>query len=231
MNNDSPFIDAHTHKIPTSNNIAIVNILLRRDDNHNEEPLISSNVNQVTYFSVGIHPWYLENWEKSIDRLEEIANVPKVLAIGECGLDRTRETPFDRQKQAFLTQISVSENLKKPVIVHCVKAYSELIQLRKQAKPTKPWIIHGFNNNLEVAQKCIENGMMLSFGRSLLYNSKLTEVIKLMNLNNFLLETDENEVPIEEIYTKCADIKAISVKQLKLELSQNFNKLFNNVTS
>ncbi len=233
MDKASPFVDAHTHKIQTDGNIWIVNILLKENSEEvrlNMPSALSVKVNLEPgiYFSVGIHPWYIDNWESKIKELEELSSNPKVVAIGECGLDKKHESSLDAQEQAFLFQILLSENLKKPLVIHCVKAFNELIQTRKSTKAQMPWVIHGFNNSLEIARQCIEYGMVVSFGKSLLSkNSKSVDVVKSLANNKFLLETDESNLPIEEIYTKCAGIKGISLEQLKIDMFQNVNHYFN----
>ena len=225
------FVDAHTHKIKVGSNIAIVNIMLRGDSDLTKDAfpalLLPTTPNTGIYFSAGIHPWYLNNWESTIKLLEELACNPKVIAIGECGLDKNSASLFDKQEQALRFQISLSENLKKPLIIHCIKAFNELIRLRKATHPAMPWIIHGFNNSAEIAGKCLEAGMVLSFGKSLHdKNSKSVELVKSLANNEFLLETDESDFSIEEVYAKCSDVKGIATEKLKFDMFQNFNHYF-----
>jgi len=227
--NPLPLVDIHTHNFKPSGNITIVNVILAdKSDNKNSiSPILLRNQKPFTYFSAGIHPWFSDDWETQIKLLEELSVHPKVIALGECGLDKSIKTSLDEQRKILNLQIKLSEKTQKPLIIHCIKAYNELIEIRKSTKSDLPWIIHGFNSSLKVAENCIKYGIYLSFGRSLFNNSlKMTELIQWIPISKLFLETDESDLPIEEIYLKYLKIKGISMNQLKVEMLQNFNTCF-----
>ena len=121
--------------------------------------------NDVAY-SVGIHPWWTATaeWEDLMRGLYSWAEHPQVVRIGECGLDKLQGASVELQEQVFLMHVSLSERLKKPLTIHCVKAFDRLLALRKQLRPTQRWAIHGFRGKPELAQQLLAAGFDLSFG-------------------------------------------------------------------
>ena len=227
MGNEIPYIDAHTHKIKAGSQIHVVNILVKKDFTEYQDFIALNSQNPKILFSAGIHPWYMGDWKKQIDRLKEIATNPLIIAIGECGLDKNSKSPLDEQIELFYSQIALSEALRKPLIIHCVKAYNEILEIRQHSKSAIPWIIHGFNSSAEMARQCLDLGITLSFGQSLLDSkSHSAQIIKPLSNSSFLLETDESNHSIEEIYLQCANIKNISIEQLMSELVKNFYLIF-----
>ena len=118
------------------------------------------------WFSVGVHPWYLtfENKKDYINYVLANSENTYCKAIGECGLDKICNTDFELQKDVFVEMIDISEKKKKPLIIHCVKAFNEIIELHKKLKPAQKWIIHGFRGKPELAKILTDIGIMLSFG-------------------------------------------------------------------
>ncbi|CAM1351777.1 TatD family hydrolase [Tenacibaculum insulae] len=210
------YINIHTHQI--IKNTASVSILNRYPDATNFE----------TPFSIGIHPWYIN--ESDIDN--ELCFITKQLhhkncfAIGECGLDKLCKTNFEMQLSVFKKHILLSEKYQKPLIIHCVKSFQEILQLKTALKPKQPWVIHGFNKNSQVAASLIKKGCFLSFGKSLLTSIKLQEVFKTISLDKIFLETDNAEININTIYQKAAAIKSIEIAKIKETIYQNFKNTF-----
>ena len=145
-------------------------------------------------------------------------------AIGECGLDKNINTDFSLQKQIFKAHITLSENIKKPLIIHCVKSFSEVIAIKKEMQPQQLWVLHGFRKNITIANELIKNNIKLSFGKALLEDEKLQNILATLSIENFFLETDDADICIQKIYQKASEIKGISVEDLNLLLSQNFSK-------
>lgn len=220
------FVNIHSHKISNDAAISIVNIILDKNDGNFTDPSLLENDKPNIHFSVGIHPWFLNNWQSRVSALENIGNHSKVIAIGECGLDKTQDTSLSEQTEVFRVHINLSEKLKKPLIIHCVKAYNELIQIKKKVNPKQPWIIHGFNNNAQIARQCVESGMCISLGKSL-FNTQLNSMlVTCIPLSHLFLETDETDFTIQEIYQKYADLKEIPMDRLKFDMTRNFNNYF-----
>lgn len=115
------YFDAHTHTFSKEENVLSV---------VNKYP-VSENFSHR--FSIGIHPWFIKvkTLNTQFTVLEEKIQHKNCLAIGECGLDKLTEVDFQTQKEVFVTQIQLSEKYKKPLIIHCVKAHQEIIELKK----------------------------------------------------------------------------------------------------
>ena len=133
-------------------------------------------------YSVGIHPW---NWRRADSRalrlLRALAAEPQVIAIGECGLDAhhpqlppsppsilstspSKLSILESQTRLLDIHIALSEQLRKPLILHIVKAYQEIIALHNRWSPAQPWIIHGFRGKPQLARQLLDHGFHLSFG-------------------------------------------------------------------
>ena len=176
------------------------------------------------YFSVGIHPQNIhEQWENDLENLKIISQNPKCLAIGECGLDALVNIDENLQKKVFEAQILWANSIQKPVIIHCVKRFQELIPFQKIAKV--PLIVHGFNKKKAIADEMLKHGFYLSFGKSVLHNLSLQTSLKEIPLEKIFLETDDADFDIAELYLKTAEIKEISVEKLQEQISKNLEIL------
>lgn len=213
------FLDIHTHQTKQEQGaVAIQSISL------SESTFLA--MPKTKPISIGIHPWYgkLEELEKNMKYLNVLARQENVKLIGECGLDKLKGETMESQQQMLEAQILLAEELQKPVILHCVKAFDELIALKKRLRPSVPMIIHGFNKKLEMAQQLVNQGFYLSFGAAVLKSEKVALALEKTQAP-FFLETDEADVDIKEIYTKVAEIKKISVDELKDVIFANWKKL------
>lgn len=210
------YFDIHTHATSSSNQVfAIQNRYPTSDD-------FSSP------FSVGMHPWFLkkETLEMDLLLMEQKLQNPNCFAIGECGLDKAIEINFQFQKEVFIKQIAFSEQFQKPIIIHCVRAFQEIIELKNQLLPTQPWIFHGFHKDKQLAISLIKNGFFLSFGEAVLNNNKTQTVILEIPIDKLLIETDNSAFTIQEIYQKIAAIKQVPMVTLQKQIQTNFTHIF-----
>lgn len=185
---------------------------------------------RAAHGSVGLHPWYLEGIElgAATTWLREQAAKPEILALGEAGLDKVCKTPWDLQLLAFQRCVEISEAFRKPLILHCVRAYSELIALKKAWKPVQPWIFHGFDKPPETAEMLLKAGCFLSFGAALFRNnSKAAESLQATLADRFFLETDDAVVTIEAVYARAAAIRGVDPGALQETVSSTFSRVFN----
>jgi TatD DNase family protein len=160
--------------------------------------------------SAGLHPWHVAaDWEDQLRMLGEVAGTKRVMLIGEAGLDKLCKTDFALQQTVFLRQIELAEEVQKPLIIHCVKAWPELIAIRKKMLPSVPWIIHGFRGKPELARQLLDLDLYLSYGEK--FNA---DSLRITPLERLCTETDESRLPIEEICRKIAEAKGISVEEL-----------------
>lgn len=172
-------------------------------------------------FSCGIHPWYSEESENQMNYLTEIASNPRIIAIGETGLDKLKGPSYDIQIPVFKKHIELSERLKKPVIIHCVKAWEELIQVRRETNPTQPWIIHGYRGKPELTKRLISEGFMFSVGDTINVESMLLIPIHLL-----FCETDEDDMNIREVYAQAAHALNMELEEFADKIAQNVHRVF-----
>lgn len=197
-------VDIHTHIIKNIGNQSVYNIPLQDADSF-------FLTGTTGLFSVGVHPWYINEQysNETLKKLNTRLSNEQIIFVGECGLDNKIDTPLQIQAGIFEKQIQLSEEKQKPVIIHCVGHYNELLNLKKQWKPTQKWIIHGFRGKPQLAEQILKAGCDLSFGEH--FNA---DSIKITPISNLYIETDESKLPVKEIYCRIAAIKGCSVKDL-----------------
>ncbi|MNX28077.1 putative deoxyribonuclease YcfH [compost metagenome] len=182
----------------------------------------------IPFYSIGIHPWYIDKnrIDEDLKIIEEKLQTHNCLAIGECGLDKRIEVPFDLQISVFEKQLELAEKFKKPVVIHCVAAFQEVMEIKKKMKINVPMIIHGFSKNNQLAEQLISSGFYLSFGKYLLKNPDLKTVFQNVPNDRFLLETDTIEESIQQVYELASEYKGLNLKELKEVISSNYRRLF-----
>jgi TatD DNase family protein len=164
-----------------------------------------------------------------LDFIRKNANSKQVFAIGECGLDKLIDIPISKQEEIFIEQIKIAEKVKKPLIIHCVKAFEELIRIKKELKINIPLIVHGFNNKEQIAEQLIKNGFYISFGKALMIDdSNAQRIIQKIHNTKIFLETDDGDTSIKTIFEKASLLKHITIEDLKRMMIVNFKKLKNN---
>jgi len=210
------FINTHTHAQIYDANLELVNLSL-------------DNAEKPNYYSYGLHPWYIEKetFEDELRLLEIKLNETRCLALGECGLDKLSKVDFNLQLEVFEAQIKIANQVKKPLIIHCVKAFNELINCLNLSDNQMPVIIHGFNNNENIARVMVDQGYYFSFGKALLnYESNAAKALKNVGRKNFFLETDDADLSIKYVYKKASEILGIEEEFLKIQLQSNFERVF-----
>ena len=168
--------------------------------------------------SAGIHPWSIgDGWESTFAHIAEFAKASNVIAIGECGMDilKSPASP-ELQEKIFRAHISLSESLKKPLIIHCVKTYDRIIALRKETRPQQPWIIHGFRGKPEQARQLVKAGLYISLGEKF----NIDSVIEIP-AERLFIESDESALPLEDIYAAIAAAKEVSIEKLAQQTRSN----------
>lgn len=208
-------IDIHTHSLLGDNEYLELKSFFHK-----------SYIPETEFFSVGIHPWHAEKADTGtlIDELRPKAH--KAFAIGECGLDKNSSCSFEKQMEVFEAQIDISEKLKKPLIIHAVKTYPDVISLHKKHHPSQSWIIHGFRDNMQTMKACTDHRIYLSYGALLMRGFEPHETVFKNTPDNLLfLETDESNVSIRKIYERAAFIKGIAFDDMVTQINQNFKAI------
>jgi len=162
------------------------------------------------WVSVGLHPWSLtEEWKKDFLHVREWASFSQVKAIGESGLDKVIKSPF--QYEAFLAHVQLSEEINKPLVIHCVKAVDEIIKIRRMFVPKQPWIFHGFRGKPQLAEQLLKEGFYLSFGEHFNLMS-----VQICPADKLCMETDESNLSIQEIEKR--------IRKVRQSESESFSK-------
>lgn len=182
----------------------------------------------IPHYSIGIHPWYLDvnHVDEELAIIESKLQFENCLAVGECGLDKRIAIPLSLQFEVFEKQLHLAQKYAKPVILHCVAAFQELIAIKNQLKITVPMIVHGFSKNEIIAKQLVDAGFYLSFGKYLLRNPELETVFKTIPNDRFFLETDTMEEGIREVYAVAAKLKNLEKEVMQKQIQENYVKVF-----
>ena len=180
------------------------------------------------FYSIGIHPWHIDEskLEDQLSVIEAATWDSNCRAIGECGLDKRIETPLALQQEVFIRQVEIAMHHDKPLVLHCVAAYQEVIEIKNKLNVTVPMIIHGFSKNLQTANQLLDQGFHLSFGKYLLRNPELEHTFTDVPDDRFFLETDTIEENLREVYAQAASYKKIEIQELKNTVENNFRRVF-----
>jgi TatD DNase family protein len=223
MNHPLPgdYIDIHTHGSGIIPGIyAVENLMAHEQRIPGDNPDLPS-----TY---GIHPWHLDNrtLEHLIANVQSVASSPNLIAIGEAGFDKLRGPEIATQAKAFESQVIISEEFRKPLYIHCVRAWDELLPAHKRFRPKMPWLIHGFRGNPELAIQLISKGMYLSFWFDFIIRPEASKLVRSLPVERIFLETDGADVDIRMIYNKVAGDLDMSVDELKSAILSNLSEFF-----
>jgi len=176
------------------------------------------------YYSVGFHPYNVGkvNEEETLEKVKQATKHPRVYAVGEIGLDKSIEVPFEDQMRIFEKQVEIAESANLPIVLHVVRAFNEIMEFAKSHKPLVSMIIHGYNGSAEMAEDLVKSGFLLSFGESIASeHSKSVEALQKVPVEKLFLETDEGLLDIREIYQAAAEVKGLSVDQLRVQIYEN----------
>lgn len=214
-----PFVNIHTHiHIDNKEFIEIVNIDI--DD------IASADVSYL--YSVGIHPWKAQDTTEVL----KCSNLKSsnFLAIGECGLDRVNGNDLESQKNVFIKHINLSEQYKKPLIIHCVRAYPDIIEIKKETRAKSPWIVHGFQGNEQSAMQLLKHDIYISLGDVLFKDeNKASALLRIIPSDKLFLETDVSERNIIDVYEKASLLSGVEMNKLRNDIFDNFVKIFGQI--
>ncbi|EQC46422.1 hydrolase, TatD family [Bacteriovorax sp. BSW11_IV] len=186
----------------------------------------------VDAISIGLHPWDAQ-WDQQAPNWHELATLlenENVYFLGETGLDYIKKENLSQQELAFHKQIELSQKIKKPILIHCVRALSEILSEKTSRKIEGPWVLHDFNGNSQEIQAAMKHGCYISLGKNMMRdNTKVVKALMAIKRDRLFFETDENDYSIEEVYQRYCELSGIGEKGL-LELCEqvenNFKTLF-----
>lgn len=194
------------------------------------------------FATIGLHPEHCNTEEIDINFLKELSKSSKVVAIGEIGLDYHYDgTNRENQKKHFIKQIEIANELGLPVTIHSRDADMDMLQILKQIKIEKGFVMHCFSSSVEVAKEVLKLGGYISFSGTITFKNArgLLEVAKLVPLDKILIETDapylapepnrgrRNE-PAFVKYTaqKLADIKEMPLEKFAQVVTENTMRFY-----
>lgn len=215
------YIDIHTHGAVASPGIFSIETLMAH------EKRIPEDTPGIGY-TFGIHPWHLNETNRSeqISEVLSAADNPLIIAIGEAGFDRLKGPPAVLQREVFEEQVHIAEQNRKPMVIHCVRAWDELLQAHRKLKPEMPWMIHGFRGKDNLALQLISKGMYLSFWFDFVMRPEAVPLLKEVPMNKIFLETDGAEIDIRDIYNKVSVDLGLTINKLKSQIHSNFCDFF-----
>ena len=196
------------------------------------------------YGAVGVHPSETGEYNEEVrSQILELAKHPKIVAVGEIGLDYYWDkTTIDAQKKMFIEQINIAKEVGKPILVHDRDAHEDTLTILKETQAGDVGVVmHCFSGSVEFAQQCVKEGYYIALGGVVTFKNakKPKEVAQKIPLEKLLLETDspyltptpyrgqENEPAyVKYVAQEIADLKGISVQEVDMQTTKNADELF-----
>ncbi len=211
----NPYVNIHTHHLSTGSGVFVFNNRFAFD----------RELYTISLFSIGIHPWDAELASINVfNELERLITHANCFAIGECGLDKQKGPGLEIQKRVFEQQLELALKYHKPVIIHCVKAFDELIEICSSYIHKIPLIIHGFNKSSQLAKQLTEKGFYVSLNPTVFKKAGFN--FNVIPLAKLFLETDTCKTDlISDVYLKASLKFNIETDELKKKIYNNFEAL------
>ena len=234
MSQSFTYFDSHTHQKYKEEDIAFI-----RNAFHH---LSYERLSALPYsFSIGIHPWDVKaNYHAAFELIKQTATHPQCKAIGECGLDYFIKTDKSLQAEVFKLHISLraseykvevfklhialAEQLQKPLIIHCVRAYHDLLPMLKNT--SVPVVLHQYQGSLELTKTLTAPNLYFSFGKQLFRENFDTALLEIIPITQILFETDTMPMHIEEVYLKASTLLDVEFEELRQQVNSTAQKIF-----
>jgi TatD DNase family protein len=199
---------------------------------------------ETLYGAIGIHPCDAKKWdETSYETIIDLAKNPKIVAIGEIGLDYYWDKTYNElQKEIFAKQIQIAKEVKKPLIVHDREAHADTFEILKNENAKEVGVVmHCFSGSAEFAMECVKEGFYIALGGVVTFKNakKPHEVAKVVPLENLLLETDSpfltpepyrgkvnSPANVRFVAEAIAILRGISIEEVENQTTLNAQKLF-----
>ena len=229
-------IDTHTH-INMIDGITVEDVLKNANENGVDKIIVPAanpkdfegimkliNKYDNVYGMLGVHPSDAKDWDdKLIDEIKNLAQNKKIVAIGEVGLDYYWDKSFnDLQKEIFIKQIKLANELNLPIDVHDRDAHKDTFDILKEYNNGSKVVMHCFSGSVEFAKECIKEGWYLGIGGVVTFKNavKMKEVVQAVALEHILLETDApylTPVPYRGQENQPAYVKFVAEEIAKLK--------------
>ena len=192
---------------------------------------------------LGIHPTETENWSDDIlDEIKEYSKHPKIIAIGEIGLDYYWDkSNSDKQKEIFIKQVKLANDLGLPIAIHDREAHKDTLDILSEYNKSSKVIMHCFSGSVELAKECIKKGYYIALGGVVTFKNaqKVKDVAKEIDLEYLLLETDapyltpvpfrgeENQPAyVRYVAEEIAKLKGLPLQEIDNITTENTERLF-----
>jgi TatD DNase family protein len=211
------YVDFHTHQPGNTTDT----IRIRNLDPSAELHLTIDSIFDGAFISLGVHPWNVRYWNASLEgRMNELLLLKQVVLLGEIGLDRKCGIPMPLQYSVFEAQLRLAGRFSMPVVIHSVRASSDVIEARRRFPEVPAWVIHGFRGKKIEAEQLIRAGFYLSFG--LVYHR---EAMIACPADRMFLESDDSSVLMSFLYEQAALVRSCGVLELKDQIQENLRKV------
>jgi TatD DNase family protein len=216
------YLNFHTHNLSEDEDVTdFYNIDLKKGP---------AEFKKGKYQCLGIHPWDLtEKYLEKLDSFEFILEESNVICLGEMGLDRSiKDVDIDLQKKIFISQLNVAAKRRdRFVIIHCVKAYSEILECLKKSSFKGKLVFHDYNGDEQTTKDLVKRGYYFSYGNMLFFpKSKGYNSLEFIPIGNLFLETDDHKrFTIKDAYKELCKIKKIHETDLIATVQDNFKNL------
>lgn len=225
MDQPAPYVDVHTHDMGSAMGEQVMLY------SHQVQDVLPAESGIKQPFTGGLHPWHADKFsaDELTTLLEKYRKHEGFVGVGEVGLDRVKGPQLLLQQQVLTRQLEWAQQFCLPVVIHNVKADADLMAMRKKFSLT-PWIIHGFQGNFQQAEHWLRKGCYLSIGaKGVRSYMEAPDVIRSIPAEKLFLETDDQQsVGIDQLYRQVADLRGITVSELRVELYKNFRRIFTN---
>ena len=199
------FFDSHTHLLDEQfdgirdeivDNAKKNNVLYMTDIGYNKETsrqaVENAKIYDGVYATVGIHPENIDDLDDDFKFIYELVKEPKVVAIGEIGLDYHYGGDAEKQREIFVKQIQIANELGKPVVIHSRDADMDMLKILKENKIENGFVMHCFSSSTEVLKEVLKLGAYVSLAGPVTFKNarSLIDVAKLVPEDKLLIETD-----------------------------------------
>ena len=224
----APYIDFHTHRRMGGDRIEVLNVDMSNGATSEVKAIFDDP------FSIGIHPWNV-----SVDRATNDLAIERLLtviadhrgrnlvAVGECGLDYVSEVDRNVQYAVFVEQLKIAQRYSLPVVLHCVRSFNDIMSALIVNRVERA-VFHSFIGSVQQAEQAVARGYYCSFSPRSLASSRTCEVVKRIVPTALLIESDESEIAIEDVYATVARLRGCRAEEIKEVVSNNYKQLINN---
>lgn len=211
-----PYLNFHTHRRAAAPTERVIRDLSSVLAGGHDVPQPAEE-----WFSAGIHPLYIPACtEQALTELEKLWSLPGCAAVGEAGIDKNSPAPLPLQCEVFARQLEAARRHGLPVIVHCVRAWDELLMVCRSTAPDVPCVVHGFRGRPELAHQLLGKGFYLSFGTR--FNP---QSLTLCPADRLFLETDEDSCHAAQLYTTAAHLRGCTAETLNRQCMDNLQRI------